>query len=222
MPDFGTTWAGERRAQGERRADGNHCECDQMSTHDALLTRQTASTRTAPAPPGANVGLPLRTHFAVVRADSCHVRNYLSYVGVLLDDEAMELALARGGAGDRARRRARRCRGPGRRRVVAPATTSGRSANDPTAHAEVLALADAAAALGTWRLGAVTLVVTLEPCPMCAGALVAGRVGRLVFGTDRPEGRRLRDALQPLRRPPPQPRGPGHRRRPARTSARGC
>jgi tRNA(adenine34) deaminase len=58
---------------------------------------------------------------------------------------------------------------------------------DPTAHAEVLALADAAAALGTWRLGAVTLVVTLEPCPMCAGALVAGRVGRLVFGTPDPK-----------------------------------
>jgi tRNA(adenine34) deaminase len=53
---------------------------------------------------------------------------------------------------------------------------------DPCAHAELLALSDAAAALGTWRLGAVTLVVTLEPCPMCAGALVAGRVGGLVYG----------------------------------------
>jgi tRNA(adenine34) deaminase len=53
---------------------------------------------------------------------------------------------------------------------------------DPTAHAEILALRDAAASLGTWRLGNVTLVVTLEPCAMCAGALVAARVGRLVFG----------------------------------------
>jgi tRNA(adenine34) deaminase len=53
---------------------------------------------------------------------------------------------------------------------------------DPTAHAEILALSDAAVALGTWRLSEVTLVVTLEPCPMCAGALVAGRLGRLVFG----------------------------------------
>ena len=53
---------------------------------------------------------------------------------------------------------------------------------DPTAHAEILALAEAAAALGTWRLAAATLVVTLEPCAMCAGALVAGRVGRLVYG----------------------------------------
>lgn len=59
--------------------------------------------------------------------------------------------------------------------------------NDPIAHAELLVLADAAAALGTWRLHAVTLVVTLEPCPMCAGALVAGRVGRLVFGTPDPK-----------------------------------
>jgi tRNA(adenine34) deaminase len=58
---------------------------------------------------------------------------------------------------------------------------------DPTAHAEILALRDAAAALGTWRLGEVTLVVTLEPCVMCAGALVAARVGRLVFGAVDPK-----------------------------------
>jgi tRNA(adenine34) deaminase len=57
---------------------------------------------------------------------------------------------------------------------------------DPVAHAELLALRAAAAALGTWRLSAVTLYVTLEPCPMCAGALVAGRVGRLVFGAADP------------------------------------
>ena len=53
---------------------------------------------------------------------------------------------------------------------------------DPTAHAEILALRDTATVVGGWRLGAVTLVVSLEPCPMCAGALVAARVGRLVFG----------------------------------------
>ena len=53
---------------------------------------------------------------------------------------------------------------------------------DPTAHAELLALRDAATALGGWRLDAVTVFVTLEPCPMCAGALVAARVARLVFG----------------------------------------
>lgn len=53
---------------------------------------------------------------------------------------------------------------------------------DPTAHAEVLVLRDAAAALGTWRLDDCTLVVTLEPCIMCAGALVNSRIGRLVYG----------------------------------------
>lgn len=53
---------------------------------------------------------------------------------------------------------------------------------DPTAHAEVLALRDAAAALGTWRLDDCTLYVTLEPCVMCAGALLNARVGRLVYG----------------------------------------
>ena len=59
--------------------------------------------------------------------------------------------------------------------------------SDPTAHAELLALQDAAAAAETWRLEDVTLVVTLEPCPMCAGALVAARVGRLVFGAPDPK-----------------------------------
>ena len=53
---------------------------------------------------------------------------------------------------------------------------------DPTAHAEVLALRAAAAALGSWRLTGCTLYVTLEPCAMCAGAIVLGRVDRLVFG----------------------------------------
>jgi len=54
--------------------------------------------------------------------------------------------------------------------------------NDPTAHAEILALREAGAALGNYRLEDVTMYVTLEPCVMCAGALVQARVGRLVFG----------------------------------------
>ena len=54
--------------------------------------------------------------------------------------------------------------------------------NDPTAHAEVLALRDAAAKLGTWHLDECTLVVTLEPCIMCAGALINARIHTLVFG----------------------------------------
>lgn len=54
---------------------------------------------------------------------------------------------------------------------------------DPTAHAEVLALRDAASRLGRWRLDDCLVVVTLEPCPMCAGALWAARIGGLVYGT---------------------------------------
>ena len=54
--------------------------------------------------------------------------------------------------------------------------------NDPTAHAEILALRAAGMALGQWRLSGCTLAVTLEPCTMCAGALVLARVDRLVFG----------------------------------------
>jgi tRNA(adenine34) deaminase len=55
------------------------------------------------------------------------------------------------------------------------------SDNDPTAHAEVIALRQAAAALGNWRLIGVTLYCTLEPCPMCAGAMIQGRLQRLVY-----------------------------------------
>ena len=55
--------------------------------------------------------------------------------------------------------------------------------NDPTAHAEILALREAARALGDYRLPGATLYVTMEPCAMCAGALIAARIERLVFGT---------------------------------------
>src|SRR5580704_4586811 len=71
-------------------------------------------------------------------------------------------------------------------RVVATRHNEREVSGDPTAHAEILALRDTAAALGGWRLSEVTLVVTLEPCPMCAGALVAARLGRLVYGASDP------------------------------------
>src|ERR1700760_1360370 len=57
---------------------------------------------------------------------------------------------------------------------------------DPTAHAEVVALRDAARTVGGWRLDGLTLVVTLEPCTMCAGAITAARLGRLVYGAADP------------------------------------
>ena len=66
--------------------------------------------------------------------------------------------------------------------VVARRHNEREKTADPTAHAEVLAIRDAAAERGSWRLDDLTLVVTLEPCPMCAGALIAARVQRLVFG----------------------------------------
>lgn len=68
-------------------------------------------------------------------------------------------------------------------RLVAQAHNERELTGDPTAHAEVLVLRRAAAARGEWRLDGHTLVVTLEPCTMCAGALVLARVERLVIGT---------------------------------------
>lgn len=59
--------------------------------------------------------------------------------------------------------------------------------NDPTAHAELIALRDAAASLGSWRLEGATVYVTLEPCVMCAGAMVLARVARLVYGAADPK-----------------------------------
>ena len=67
-------------------------------------------------------------------------------------------------------------------RVIGSAGNRREATQDPTAHAEILALRAAATELGAWRLSDATLYVTVEPCPMCAGALVAARVGRLVFG----------------------------------------
>ena len=71
--------------------------------------------------------------------------------------------------------------------IVARAFNQPIGACDPTAHAEVLALRDAASVVGHWRLIDCTLYVTLEPCVMCAGALVNSRVGRLVFGATDPK-----------------------------------
>ena len=71
--------------------------------------------------------------------------------------------------------------------VLAAAGNERELTGDPTAHAEVLVLRRAAAAIGSWRLSGCSLVVTLEPCTMCAGALVLARVERLVFGAYDPK-----------------------------------
>jgi tRNA(adenine34) deaminase len=59
--------------------------------------------------------------------------------------------------------------------------------SDPTGHAEMIAITQAAQALGDWRLSGCTLYVTLEPCPMCAGAIVQARIPRVIFGTTDPK-----------------------------------
>ena len=68
------------------------------------------------------------------------------------------------------------------RRVVAIAGNRRETDGDPTAHAEILALRSAAQEIGDWRLDGCTLVVTVEPCPMCAGAAVLARIATLVIG----------------------------------------
>ncbi len=71
--------------------------------------------------------------------------------------------------------------------VLARAGNGRERLGDPTAHAEILALREAGRAIGEWRLDGCSLYVTLEPCAMCAGALVLARVDRLVFGAEDPK-----------------------------------
>jgi len=76
--------------------------------------------------------------------------------------------------------------------VIAVAHNERETGADPTAHAEILALRRAAAARGSWRLCDAELFVTMEPCPMCAGALVNARIKRLYFGCDDPKAGAVR------------------------------
>ena len=72
--------------------------------------------------------------------------------------------------------------------VIATGRNARESDNDPTAHAELIAVRRAAETLGTWRLSGCTVYVTLEPCPMCAGAMMLARIDRCVFGAMDPKG----------------------------------
>lgn len=72
-------------------------------------------------------------------------------------------------------------------RIIASAHNQSRYANDPTAHAEILAISQAAGSLGDWRLNECTLYVTKEPCPMCSGALVIARIGKVYYGLPDPK-----------------------------------
>jgi tRNA(adenine34) deaminase len=73
--------------------------------------------------------------------------------------------------------------------------------NDPTAHAEMVVLREAARLLGNYRLADTTLYVTIEPCSMCAGAIVQARVPRLVYGADDPKGGAVRSCFEILSHP---------------------
>jgi tRNA(adenine34) deaminase len=73
-------------------------------------------------------------------------------------------------------------------RAIAQAHNQRETLNDPTAHAEMIAITQAAEALGSWRLTDCTLYVTLEPCPMCAGAIVQARLPTVLFGASDPKG----------------------------------
>ena len=85
--------------------------------------------------------------------------------------------------------------------VIAAARNERELRGDPTAHAEVLALREASARLGTWRLLDTALYVTLEPCAMCAGAIVLARVPRVVYGADDPKAGAAGSVLDVLAEP---------------------
>ncbi len=72
-------------------------------------------------------------------------------------------------------------------KIIAKGYNQRHQLNDPTAHAEIIAITAAAEFIGNWRLHGCTIYVTLEPCPMCAGALVLARIDRLVYGCDDPK-----------------------------------
>jgi len=74
-----------------------------------------------------------------------------------------------------------------RERIIAEAHNQRELLKDPTAHAEMIALTQAAQVLDSWRLADCTLYVTLEPCPMCAGAIVQARLPRVIYGTEDPK-----------------------------------
>jgi len=81
-------------------------------------------------------------------------------------------------------------------RVIGRAHNQREQLKDPTAHAEMIAITQAAAALDNWRLTGATIYVTMEPCVMCAGALVLARISRLVYGVDDPKAGACRSLFE--------------------------
>jgi tRNA(adenine34) deaminase len=83
-------------------------------------------------------------------------------------------------------------------KILAQAHNGREQLRDPTAHAEMLAITQAASSLADWRLEGCTLYVTLEPCPMCAGAIVLARIPRVVFGATDPKAGAVRSLYRLL------------------------
>ncbi len=86
-------------------------------------------------------------------------------------------------------------------RIVSRGWNRNLTDNDPTAHAEIVALREAGAAVGNHRLAGCDLFVTIEPCAMCAGAMVHARIGRLVYGADDPKAGAVQSVMQVLNHP---------------------
>jgi tRNA(adenine34) deaminase len=86
-------------------------------------------------------------------------------------------------------------------RILAAAGNRTITDCDPTAHAEIVALREAAHKAGNYRLTGASLYVTIEPCAMCAGALVQARIARLIYGADEPKGGAIRTCMQVLDAP---------------------
>ena len=86
-------------------------------------------------------------------------------------------------------------------RIIGRGWNQNLSLSDPTAHAEIIALREAGAILGNHRLGDCELFVTIEPCPMCAGAMVHARLRRLVYGADDPKAGAVHSVVQVLSHP---------------------
>ena len=113
----------------------------------------------------------------------------------MTDEQLMRFAL------NRAREAAQRGEVPVGALVVLDATIVGEGfnqpirAHDPTAHAEIVAMRQAAAALGNYRLTGATVYVTIEPCQMCVGAMVHARIGRLVYGAPEPKAGAIESAM---------------------------
>jgi tRNA(adenine34) deaminase len=82
--------------------------------------------------------------------------------------------------------------------LIAAAHNGREQLRDPTAHAEMVAITQAAAAINSWRLEGCTLYVTLEPCPMCAGAILQSRIPRIVYGADDPKAGAVHSLYQLL------------------------